>query len=103
MTNEYDGNDPSSEPKNTIISAELNAKAALQAEVAEAVGTAEYEAADVTTVVAPTSNVGMGGAVSDEARQLLALEMNGVGPDGIPESPMMTYEKYLTMQVCSSC
>ncbi|KAL7466340.1 hypothetical protein ACHAXS_006656 [Conticribra weissflogii] len=24
--------------------------------------------------------------------------MNGVGPDGIPESPMMTYEKYLTMQ-----
>ena len=64
-------------------------EAALQAEVAEATNTA-FETADMTTVVAP----------SDEARQLLALEMNEVGPDGIPESPMMTYQKYLTMQVC---
>lgn len=64
-------------------------EAVLQAEVAEATNTA-FETADMTMVVAP----------SDEARQLLALEMNEVGPDGIPESPMMTYQKYLTMQVC---
>lgn len=105
MNDDYggDGNDLPSESNKTIISPELNAEAALQAEVAEAVGTAEYEAADVTTVVAPTPNVGVGGAASDEARQLLALEMKGVGPDGIPESPMMTYEKYLTMQVIFLC
>ena len=35
-----------------------------------------------------------------EARDLLEMENEILGPDGLPmEAPMMTYQKYLTMQV----
>lgn len=39
---------------------------------------------------------------SEEARNILELETTatGVGSDGMPFAPMMTYQKYLTMQVC---
>ena len=37
--------------------------------------------------------------VVQEARALSALENELLGPDGAPHAPMMTYQKYLTMQV----
>jgi hypothetical protein len=36
---------------------------------------------------------------AEEARGILALENEVLGPDGLPFAPMMTYQKYLTMQV----
>ena len=39
-----------------------------------------------------------------EAKDLLELENEILGPDGLPElAPMMTYQKYLTMQVRFYC
>ncbi|KAL9190636.1 hypothetical protein ACHAXT_000342 [Thalassiosira profunda] len=35
---------------------------------------------------------------SDEARTILELETAGLGSDGMPFAPMMSYQKYLTMQ-----
>ena len=37
---------------------------------------------------------------SEEAWHSLETERDELGPDGLPFAPMMTYEKYLTMQVC---
>ena len=40
----------------------------------------------------------------EEAKDLLELENEILGPDGLPElAPMMTYQKYLTMQVRFYC
>ena len=36
---------------------------------------------------------------SEEARNILASESEALGPDGMPFAPMVTYQKYLTMQV----
>ena len=36
---------------------------------------------------------------SEEARTILASESEALGPDGMPFAPMVTYQKYLTMQV----
>ena len=40
-------------------------------------------------------------ASAEEAREILALERDGLGPNDkeMPFAPMMTYQKYLTMQV----
>jgi hypothetical protein len=39
---------------------------------------------------------------SEKARDLLALESSEVGEEGVmPFAPMMTFQKYLTMQVCA--
>jgi hypothetical protein len=41
---------------------------------------------------------------SEEAKNMLAMEMSEVGPEGImPFAPMMTFQKFLTMQVCVCC
>ena len=40
---------------------------------------------------------------AEEARGILALENEVLGPDGVPFAPMMTYQKYLTMQVSILC
>lgn len=38
---------------------------------------------------------------TEEALSMLSLEMSEVGPEGImPFAPMMTFQKFLTMQVC---
>lgn len=51
---------------------------------------------DATKVVTSTPN----NVVVEEARELLALENEILGPDGAPlAAPMMTYQKYITMQV----
>lgn len=52
---------------------------------------------DATKVVTSTSN----NVVVEEARELLALENEILGPDGGAPlaAPMMTYQKYITMQV----
>lgn len=50
---------------------------------------------DDAAKVTSTPNV----VVVEEARELLALENEILGPDGAPLAPMMTYQKYITMQV----
>jgi hypothetical protein len=35
--------------------------------------------------------------VVEEARELLAIENEILGPDGAPLAPMMTYQKYVTI------
>ncbi|KAL3804329.1 hypothetical protein HJC23_011257 [Cyclotella cryptica] len=35
---------------------------------------------------------------AEDARSMLALEMSEVGPEGMPLAPMMTFQKFLTMQ-----
>ena len=52
---------------------------------------------DAAKVTSSTLNT-----VVEEARELLALENEILGPDGAPLAPMMTYQKYVTMQV-SAC
>lgn len=49
---------------------------------------------DDATKVTSTLNT-----VVEEARELWALENEILGPDGAPLAPMMTYQKYVTMQV----
>ncbi|KAL7532459.1 hypothetical protein ACHAWF_004140 [Thalassiosira exigua] len=41
---------------------------------------------------------GIAGDVSEEAWNILEKEKDALGPDGMPFAPMMTYQKYLTMQ-----
>ena len=41
---------------------------------------------------------------SEGVHNLLAENSSEVGPDGvIPFAPMMSFQKYLTMQVCAFC
>ena len=64
-------------------------------------GVAAVDAALFGLVVDDTSKVTstLVNTVVEEARELLAMENEILGPDGAPLAPMMTYQKYVTMQV----
>jgi hypothetical protein len=62
-------------------------------------GVAAVDAALFGLVVDDASKVTLANTVVEEARELLAMENEILGPDGAPLAPMMTYQKYVTMQV----
>jgi len=47
---------------------------------------------------APTSTSSDAASVEEQSRNVLEMENEALGPDGMPFAPMMTYQKYLTMQ-----
>jgi len=56
---------------------------------------------DMPLDVVSASDIDNASPSTEEARDMLTLEMSEVGPEGtMPFAPMMTFQKYLTMQVC---